>query len=58
VELFQGSFARGLTTAGFDVAADGRFVTVRTQAVDPSRPAVEVRVNWFGELRRLEAGSR
>jgi eukaryotic-like serine/threonine-protein kinase len=57
VELFQGSFVRGLTRAGFDVAADGRFVMVRTQALDPSRPSVDVRVNWFDELRRLEAGS-
>lgn len=49
--------ARG-KAVGFDVAADGRFVMVRTQAVDPSRPSVDVRVNWFDELRRLEAGSR
>jgi hypothetical protein len=58
VELFQGSFARGLTWAGYDTAADGRFVMVRTRALDPSRPSVDVRVNWFDELRRLEAASR
>ena len=51
--MFEGSYNRTDTGgAGYDVAADGRFLMV--QPVEPEQPATEINVvlNWFDELKR------
>jgi hypothetical protein len=58
--LFAGNFLPSDTGgAGYDVAADGRFLMI--QPVEPELPAttIDVVINWFDELRsRLPAVRR
>jgi hypothetical protein len=51
--LFEGSYLQSDTGgAGYDVAADGRFLMVQPLAPEPPPIAFEVVLNWFEELRR------
>ncbi len=53
-ELFQGRFeAGGSGLAGYDVAADGRFLMV--QPLEPERPIRDINIvlNWTEELKEL-----
>jgi len=57
--LFEGRYMRTDTGgAGYDVAADGRFLMV--QPVAPEAPAVQINlvVNWFEDLKRRFAPGR
>jgi hypothetical protein len=57
--LFDGRYIRTDTGgAGYDVAADGRFLMV--QPVAPEAPAVQINlvVNWFEDLNRRFASGR
>ena len=56
MRLFEGTFAAGAGgLAGFDVSPDGRrFVMVERDSLDQSQESVQVIVNFFAELRRLE----
>jgi len=57
VELFEGTFASGPSgIAGYDVSPDGRFIMVERDTLDEAKESVEVIVNFFSELRRLEQG--
>ena len=52
-KLFDGRYLLNDTgDAGYDVAADGRFLMV--QPVEPEQPATQINVvlNWFDELKR------
>jgi len=52
--LFEGDFRFGGDHPGYDVAADGRFLMIRTP--DEERPReIHIVLNWFDELRRLTA---
>jgi serine/threonine-protein kinase len=57
--LFEGRYMRTDTGgAGYDVAADGRFLMV--QPVEPDVPAAQINlvVNWFEDLKRRVAAGR
>ena len=45
--LFEGGYARGAGGKGWDVAADGRFLMMKT---NPAQPSINVITNWFEEL--------
>jgi hypothetical protein len=52
--LFEGRFVRGPNAAaGYDVAADGRFLMVQPLHADPTTNQIHVVLNWFQELQRL-----
>jgi hypothetical protein len=57
--LFEGSYLRSDTGgAGYDVAADGRFLMV--QPVQPERSTTDINVviNWFEELKLRGTAAR
>jgi serine/threonine-protein kinase len=52
--LFEGRFLRSSNgVAGYDVAADGRFLMVQPLHPDPPTNQIHVVLNWFEELKRL-----
>jgi dipeptidyl aminopeptidase/acylaminoacyl peptidase len=56
--LFEGTYADGAGgLAGFDVSADGRrFVMVLRESLDRTQEGLEVIVNFFTQLERLQSG--
>ncbi len=51
--LFEGRFTPGPNgVAGYDVAADGRFLMVQPLHPDPPTNQIQVVLNWVEELRR------
>jgi len=50
--LFEGSYLRSDTGgAGYDVAADGRFLMVQPVAPDRVTTSINVVINWFDDLK-------
>ena len=58
--LFSGEYLRSDTGgAGYDVAADGRFLMIQPVAPEPPPTSIAVVLNWFDELtRRTVTGQR
>lgn len=53
--LFEGRYVLSPNERGYDLAADGRFIMVRTP--DESLPKqVNIVVNWFEELKERMKG--
>jgi Tol biopolymer transport system component len=58
--LFEGAYLVSDTGgAGYDVAADGRFLMVQPIEPQPAATAINLVINWFDDLRRrVPAGKR
>jgi hypothetical protein len=53
--LFEGSYLRSDTGgAGYDVAADGRFLMVQPLEPEHAVTSINVVLNWFDDLRKPE----
>jgi hypothetical protein len=51
--LFKGTYAETDTGgAGYDVAADGRFLMVQPVEAPQSATSINLVLNWFDELKR------
>ncbi len=52
--LFEGPFSPTALVRGFDVTADGDFVTMSLSSLSPEPVTrLQVVINWFDELKRL-----
>jgi len=51
-ELFRGVYMATANRLAYDVAADGRFLMIKTPDEDRPRE-IDVVLNWFQELERL-----
>ena len=54
--MFEGHYqVSDAGVAGYDVAADGRFLMIQSTAAEQSAGRVNVVLNWFDELRKVVA---
>ena len=53
--LFDGRYLPDQYVRGYDLAADGRFIMVKTPSESLPRQ-INVVLNWFEELKRLVPG--